>query len=65
MIEGARTSIDIAAFYITDRPGSTLTPVLAAIAARARAGQEAAEARIAALEARIAALEAKSGGPAP
>ena len=35
------------------------------LAARARAGQEAAEARIAALEARIAALEAKSGGPAP
>lgn len=38
MIEGARKSIDIAAFYITDHPGSTLTPVLSAIAGRARAG---------------------------
>ena len=32
------------------------------LAARARAGQEATEARIAALEARITALETKSGG---
>jgi len=42
---------------------------LAELAANARAGQEAAEARIAALEARIAALEAPTGraadGPEP
>lgn len=37
---------------------------LAELAANARAGQEAAEARIAALEARIAALEARAAGGA-
>jgi BMFP domain-containing protein YqiC len=35
------------------------------LAANARAGQEAAEARLAALEARIAALEAKPDAPGP
>lgn len=38
MIRGARHSIDIAAFYISDRPGSSLTPVLDALIARAEAG---------------------------
>ena len=38
---------------------------LAELAANARAGQEAAEARIAALEARVAALEARLAQPAP
>lgn len=38
MIAGARRTIDIAAFYITDHPGSTLTPMLKAIAERARSG---------------------------
>ncbi|WP_158885205.1 phospholipase D-like domain-containing protein [Rhodanobacter sp. L36] len=38
MIRGARHSIDIAAFYISDRPGSSLTPVLDALIARANAG---------------------------
>ncbi len=38
MIRGATRSIDIAAFYISDRPGSTFTPVLDALIARADAG---------------------------
>jgi phosphatidylserine/phosphatidylglycerophosphate/cardiolipin synthase-like enzyme len=38
MIRGAKRSIDVAAFYISDRPGSTLTPVLDALIARADAG---------------------------
>jgi phosphatidylserine/phosphatidylglycerophosphate/cardiolipin synthase-like enzyme len=38
MIRGARRSIDIAAFYITDQPGEALAPVLDALVARARAG---------------------------
>jgi phosphatidylserine/phosphatidylglycerophosphate/cardiolipin synthase-like enzyme len=38
MIRGAKHSIDIAAFYISDRPGSTFTPVLDALIARADAG---------------------------
>lgn len=38
MIRGARHSIDIAAFYITEKPDGPLTPVLDALAARARAG---------------------------
>ena len=37
---------------------------LAELAANARAGQEAAEAKVAALEARVAALEAATGGGA-
>lgn len=38
MINGAQHSIDIAAFYIVEHPGTGLTPVLDALAARARAG---------------------------
>ncbi|MDV0438256.1 phospholipase D-like domain-containing protein [Xanthomonas sacchari] len=38
MINGARRRIDIAAFYISEKPGTGLTPVLDALAARARAG---------------------------
>jgi phosphatidylserine/phosphatidylglycerophosphate/cardiolipin synthase-like enzyme len=38
MINGARANIDIAAFYISDKPGGPLSPVLDALAARARAG---------------------------
>lgn len=38
MIRGAGKSIDIAAFYIADKPGGPLSPVLDALAARARAG---------------------------
>ncbi len=38
MIQGARRQIDIAAFYIADKPHSELSPVLDALAARARAG---------------------------
>jgi phospholipase D3/4 len=38
MILDAKTSIDIAAFYITDQPHSALSPVLDALAARAKAG---------------------------
>lgn len=38
MIRSAQHSIDIAAFYITDKPGSTLSPVLDALVARAGAG---------------------------
>ncbi len=38
MIRGAKRSIDIAAFYITDRPGSMLSPVLDALVERAGAG---------------------------
>jgi phospholipase D3/4 len=38
MIRGAKHSIDIAAFYISDRAGSSLTPVLDALIARADAG---------------------------
>src|ERR1700754_4824990 len=38
MIRGARTSIDIAAFYIADNPGGPLAPVLDALVERARAG---------------------------
>lgn len=38
MINGARQRIDIAAFYISEKPGTGLTPVLDALAARARAG---------------------------
>jgi phosphatidylserine/phosphatidylglycerophosphate/cardiolipin synthase-like enzyme len=38
MIRGATNSIDIAAFYIADKPGSQLSPVLDALADRAKAG---------------------------
>ena len=38
MVRGARQSIDIAAFYIADKPGSELAPVLDALVARAHAG---------------------------
>lgn len=38
MVKGAKQSIDIAAFYISDRPGSSLTPILDALGERARAG---------------------------
>lgn len=38
MIRGARHSIDIAAFYFSDKPGGPLSPVLDALEARARAG---------------------------
>jgi len=38
MIRGAKQSIDIAAFYFSDRPDSQLTAVLDALASRARAG---------------------------
>lgn len=38
MIRDARKRIDIAAFYISEKPGGPLKPVLDALAARARAG---------------------------
>ncbi len=38
MIHGAKQSIDIAAFYFTNKPGEALAPVMNALAARARAG---------------------------
>jgi phosphatidylserine/phosphatidylglycerophosphate/cardiolipin synthase-like enzyme len=38
MIRGAKQSIDIAAFYFTDKPGSALSPVLDALIERAGAG---------------------------
>ncbi|MCQ8240376.1 phospholipase D-like domain-containing protein [Rhizosaccharibacter radicis] len=38
MIRGAHASIDIAAFYVTDKPGHALAPVLDALIDRARAG---------------------------
>ena len=38
MILHARHSIDIAAFYIADKPGEALSPILDALVARARAG---------------------------
>lgn len=38
MIRDARTAIDIAAFYIADKPGGPLSSVLDALIARARAG---------------------------
>lgn len=38
MIRGATSSIDIAAFYIADKPGGPLVPVLDALVERARAG---------------------------
>ena len=38
MIRGARQSIDIAAFYVTNKPGEALEPVIRALAARAKAG---------------------------
>ena len=38
MIRGAKHSIDIAAFYITNKPGEALAPVIDALAAQARAG---------------------------
>lgn len=38
MVRGAKKRIDIAAFYISDRPGSALTPVLDALRAKAAAG---------------------------
>ena len=38
MIRGATTRIDIAAFYIADKPGGPLAPVLDALVERARAG---------------------------
>lgn len=38
MIHSARHSIDIAAFYISEKPDGPLKPVLDALAARARAG---------------------------
>jgi phospholipase D3/4 len=38
MIGHAQRSIDIAAFYIADKPGESLSPVLDALAAKAKAG---------------------------
>ena len=38
MIRGAKHSIDIAAFYFSDKPGSALSPVLDALVERAGAG---------------------------
>lgn len=38
MIHGAQKSIDIAAFYFTNKPGEALEPVINAIAAKARSG---------------------------
>ena len=38
MIRSARQRIDIAAFYIADKPGGPLSPVLDALVARAKAG---------------------------
>ncbi|MGC1550616.1 MAG: phospholipase D-like domain-containing protein, partial [Rhodanobacter sp.] len=38
MIRGAQQNIDIAAFYIADKPGSALSPVLDALMAKAHAG---------------------------
>ena len=38
MIRGAQHNIDIAAFYIADKPGGPLSPVLDALVARAQAG---------------------------
>ncbi len=38
MINGAKRSIDIAAFYITNKPGKALAPVMDALVERARAG---------------------------
>ncbi len=38
MIEAARHRIDIAAFYISDKPGEALAPVMDALVARANAG---------------------------
>ncbi|HEY9132658.1 MAG TPA: phospholipase D-like domain-containing protein [Dyella sp.] len=38
MIAGAKQSIDIAAFYISDKPGSPLAPVIDALAAKAKSG---------------------------
>ncbi len=40
MIRGAHKRIDIAAFYITNKPGSALAPVLDALVDRARHGVE-------------------------
>jgi phospholipase D3/4 len=38
MINGAKKSIDIAAFYFANKPGEALAPVIDALAERARAG---------------------------
>ncbi len=38
MINGAKQSIDIAAFYFANKPGKALVPVMDALMARARAG---------------------------
>ncbi len=38
MLGQARQSIDLAAFYLADKPGSALAPVLDALVARAKAG---------------------------
>lgn len=38
MIRGAQHNIDLAAFYIADKPGGPLSPVLDALVARAHAG---------------------------
>jgi phosphatidylserine/phosphatidylglycerophosphate/cardiolipin synthase-like enzyme len=38
LVRNAKHSIDIAAYYITDRPGSALSPVLDALVERAAAG---------------------------
>ncbi len=38
MIGGARHSIDVAAFYVTDKPGKAMAPVLDRLIERARAG---------------------------
>src|ERR1700761_559553 len=38
MINNAKQSIDVAAFYISDKPGSQLAPVIDAFIARAKAG---------------------------
>lgn len=40
MIRHAQHSIDIAAFYVSNKPGEALSPVLAALVKRARAGVE-------------------------
>ncbi|AWN17266.1 phospholipase D-like domain-containing protein [Salinisphaera sp. LB1] len=40
MIESAHHRIDIAAFYVADKPGEALAPVMHAIADRAKAGVE-------------------------
>lgn len=38
MIDGAKQSIDIAAFYFSSKPGEAMVPVIKALAAKARSG---------------------------